>query len=70
MLAWTYFGESERDVFKKAVALNETTRQRARGWALWTALITASAQDPNQRMVGDAWKTIDVLVQEYQELKI
>jgi aminoglycoside phosphotransferase (APT) family kinase protein len=37
---WTIFDPSSADVFKEAMQLDRATWQRARGWALWKALIT------------------------------
>ncbi len=48
VIAWTWFSPEERVVFRDAVALADTTWQRARGWALWKALITlAGRSGPN-----------------------
>lgn len=38
--AWTIFDDSARRAFRDAVALDDATWARARGWALWKALIT------------------------------
>lgn len=38
--AWTMFDDSARRAFRDAVALDDATWARARGWALWKALIT------------------------------
>ena len=52
VIAWTFM-ESERAVFRRAVDLDADTWCRARGWALWKAVITltepASPQYPGQR---------------------
>ncbi|WP_283136543.1 aminoglycoside phosphotransferase family protein [Rhizohabitans arisaemae] len=42
VIAWTYFTGDERSVFREAVGLPEDTWRRARGWALWKALITVA----------------------------
>lgn len=42
VMAWTYFDGEARDVFRDAVGLDTATWQRARGWALWKALVTLS----------------------------
>ncbi|WP_088071819.1 aminoglycoside phosphotransferase family protein [Gottfriedia luciferensis] len=39
-IAWTYFDEQSRNEFKNALNFDEGTWNRARGWALWKALIT------------------------------
>ncbi len=44
VMAWTYFAPDARDAFHDAVALDEATWRRARGWALWKALATLSGQ--------------------------
>jgi aminoglycoside phosphotransferase (APT) family kinase protein len=40
VLAWTLFDGDARQAFRRAVDLDEDTWARARGWALWKALIT------------------------------
>ncbi|WP_436498920.1 aminoglycoside phosphotransferase family protein [Actinokineospora sp. HUAS TT18] len=49
VMAWTYFTGDERKVFQAAVDLPDDTWRRARGWALWKALVTMpgpSGPDP------------------------
>ncbi|WP_392544409.1 phosphotransferase [Oryzobacter telluris] len=47
VLAWTFCrGEEERRVFADAVGLDDETWNRARGWALWKALITVVDPEP------------------------
>ncbi|OLF12722.1 acetyltransferase [Actinophytocola xinjiangensis] len=41
VIAWTMFHGPSRDAFRATVAQDEGTWARARGWALWKALITA-----------------------------
>ncbi|HXS92012.1 MAG TPA: aminoglycoside phosphotransferase family protein [Steroidobacteraceae bacterium] len=38
--AWTIFDADSADDFRKRLQLDDATWQRARGWALWKALIT------------------------------
>ena len=38
--AWTIFDTSSADIFRSGLPLDPATWQRARGWALWKALIT------------------------------
>ncbi|MGA5702689.1 aminoglycoside phosphotransferase family protein [Peterkaempfera bronchialis] len=40
VMAWTYFTGEERQTFRQAVHLDDDIWHRARGWALWKALIT------------------------------
>lgn len=44
VIAWTMFAGESREAFRDAVGLDDATWARARGWALWKALITL-AQD-------------------------
>ncbi|NJQ02604.1 aminoglycoside phosphotransferase family protein [Streptomyces sp. PLAI1-29] len=44
VMAWTYFTGEERQVFREAAGLPDDTWRRARGWALWKALITVAAR--------------------------
>ncbi|MGV9408982.1 aminoglycoside phosphotransferase family protein [Nocardia sp. NPDC003693] len=41
--AWTMFSGPSREVFRAAVGHDEDTWARARGWALWKALLTLEA---------------------------
>ncbi|ONI80537.1 acetyltransferase [Saccharothrix sp. ALI-22-I] len=40
VIAWTMFSGDSREAFRDAVGLDAATWARARGWALWKALIT------------------------------
>lgn len=40
VIAWTWLAGAERRTFREAVGLDPDTWRRARGWALWKALIT------------------------------
>ncbi|WP_200838640.1 MULTISPECIES: aminoglycoside phosphotransferase family protein [Microbacterium] len=42
VMAWTYFEGEARDAFRAAAGLDAATWRRARGWALWKALVTLS----------------------------
>ncbi|GAA0413698.1 aminoglycoside phosphotransferase family protein [Leifsonia naganoensis] len=49
--AWTMFDDPARTAFRAAVALDDATWARARGWALWKAAITLRDRpaDPGSR---------------------
>ncbi|HEY1179390.1 MAG TPA: aminoglycoside phosphotransferase family protein [Phytomonospora sp.] len=54
VMAWTHFEGEERAVFRDAAGLDDDTWRRARGWALWKALIVmAFDADPAQRADAD-----------------
>jgi aminoglycoside phosphotransferase (APT) family kinase protein len=40
VIAWTFFKDEARAIFKESLDLDSNTWVRARGWALWKALIT------------------------------
>jgi aminoglycoside phosphotransferase (APT) family kinase protein len=39
VIAWTFLDEASRDAFKAALPLDRSTWLRARGWALWKAML-------------------------------
>ncbi len=40
VMAWTFFDQESRDLFRNRLDLDQKTWERAKGWALWKALIT------------------------------
>ena len=40
VMFWTFFDKESGSIFKEAMLLDENTWSRARGWALWKALIS------------------------------
>ncbi|MFE9747667.1 aminoglycoside phosphotransferase family protein [Saccharothrix saharensis] len=49
VIAYTMFSGESREAFREAVGLDDATWTRARGWALWKALITlAGATGPER----------------------
>jgi aminoglycoside phosphotransferase (APT) family kinase protein len=60
VIAWTMFSGDSREAFRQAVGQDEGTWARARGWALWKALLVLSGSidtDPdvaalNRRVIG------------------
>jgi len=45
VIAWTFLRGDERQVFREAVGLSDDAWARARGWAMWKALITVAAPE-------------------------
>lgn len=43
-IAWSYFNAGDRHAFASAIEADADTWARARGWALWKALITGGAE--------------------------
>lgn len=62
-MAWTYFDENSRPYFLQG--LDKETVDRARGWALWKALITCT--DSNQEVVENARHTLGEILDEFDK---
>ena len=59
-MAWTYFDKEAKKIF--LAGLPNDMVNRARGWALWKALITYD--DINQDFKKNARYTIDIILKE------
>ena len=58
VMAWTFFSDASRETFQDALAFDAATWTRARGWALWKALITLAREKQRGRgadMVAPRW---------------
>lgn len=57
VIAWTFFDEQSRKTFREAVDQDEGTWARARGWALWKALILLAGDidndDVNRKVIAE-----------------
>ncbi|MEV0810774.1 aminoglycoside phosphotransferase family protein [Micromonospora sp. NPDC050200] len=62
-IAWTLFTGGSRSAFRDALAVDEATWNRARGWALWKALITFDNADPVR--AAEARHTLAAVVEGY-----
>ncbi|MGP1354423.1 MAG: aminoglycoside phosphotransferase family protein [Parasphingopyxis sp.] len=49
VMAWTFFEEEERRRFRDALNIDDGTWHRARGWALWKALIVLAGLSGTNR---------------------
>lgn len=47
VITWTMFEGDSREAFRRGVGQDEATWARARGWAIWKALISLAGNDPN-----------------------
>ncbi|MCU4757135.1 aminoglycoside phosphotransferase family protein [Bacillus cereus] len=66
-MAWTFFDKNSRGVFKEVLHIDEETWNRARGWALWKALITYDAnRDSNEKIAEESYRVIQVIVDDYE----
>ncbi|MFD1147774.1 aminoglycoside phosphotransferase family protein [Saccharothrix hoggarensis] len=57
VIAWTMFSGTSREAFRDAVDLDAATWARARGWALWKALITL-ADTTDDEVAADTGRVI------------
>ncbi|HEY0699725.1 MAG TPA: aminoglycoside phosphotransferase family protein [Micromonospora sp.] len=64
-IAWTLFSGRSRRAFRTALAVDPACWARARGWALWKALITITRPDPVEAMA--ARHVLDEVLIEYRQ---
>ncbi|MFC4335902.1 aminoglycoside phosphotransferase family protein [Salininema proteolyticum] len=64
VIAWTFFTGESREAFRREVDLDEGAWRRARGWALWKALICLSGIDDNTGDVDAHRRVIATVVEE------
>ena len=56
--AWTIFDASSFQIFREGLQLDAATWQRARGWALWKALITLLEERQTHAPTADSTRTL------------
>jgi aminoglycoside phosphotransferase (APT) family kinase protein len=67
VIAWTLFSGEGRDVFRTALPFDPGTWSRARGWALWKALITLAEERGSDSLeAADARHVLDAVIAEHQ----
>lgn len=67
VIAWTLFAGESREAFRAALPLDPDTWSRARGWALWRALITLAEQGENSSLeVAKTRQVLDEVVAEHR----
>lgn len=67
VIAWTFLKNESRKIFKICVDLDNNTWERARGWALWKALITlASLKDKTSLEALNQKHIIEEVISEYE----
>ncbi|OPA78738.1 acetyltransferase [Paenibacillus selenitireducens] len=70
-MAWTFFDDNSRKIFKTVLNMDEETWNRARGWALWKALITYDGnKNTSKAMAEESYKIINIIVDDYESEKI
>ncbi|MBN9216449.1 MAG: aminoglycoside phosphotransferase family protein [Mesorhizobium sp.] len=66
-ITWTLFEGRSREVFRAAIAVDDATWARGRGWALWKALITAAGLTGNQSEFDQSWRVIDAVLADHRD---
>jgi aminoglycoside phosphotransferase (APT) family kinase protein len=56
VMAWTFFPDGAASVFRRGLPADEATWARARGWALWKALITLGGRDGHDAARRLGWR--------------
>lgn len=66
VIAWTLLRGRARDAFRAALAVDEAMWTRARGWALWKALITLQAEDAGSYFTEQSHEVLHELLAEHR----
>jgi aminoglycoside phosphotransferase (APT) family kinase protein len=64
VMAWTFFDKKSRNIFKQKLMCDDETWNRAKGWALWKALISYNLNDENSYGTIESKKTIQEILNE------
>ena len=66
-IAWTFFKDESRALFRSMLDLDAQTWARGRAWALWKALIIAAELSKTNAIEGNrCWAIIDELLADYK----
>ncbi|AZN38785.1 aminoglycoside phosphotransferase family protein [Paenibacillus albus] len=65
VMAWNYFDAASRSVFLGSMKLGDDMVDRARGWALWKALITCRWNDNQSEAAQWGRSAINRIIEEY-----
>jgi aminoglycoside phosphotransferase (APT) family kinase protein len=67
VIAWTLFSGESRETFRAALPLDRDTWSRARGWALWKALMTLAARKDDHSLEAEkARQVVDAVLAEHR----
>ena len=67
VMAWNFFDDESRAVFLGGMGFDEDTVNRARGWALWKALITRCRNEKGSQLADWGSRVIDVIIRDYTQ---
>ncbi|MCM3627751.1 aminoglycoside phosphotransferase family protein [Paenibacillus glycanilyticus] len=66
VMAWNFFDDESREVFLNRMEVDQDMINRARGWALWKALITYAWNEPGSEAADWGKRVIEVIIQDYK----
>ncbi len=67
VIAWTEFSDDSRAAFRAELPFDDDTWRRARGWALWKALIAVARGDGGYLSIEKARKTITEVIADHRK---
>ncbi|WP_434481732.1 aminoglycoside phosphotransferase family protein [Paenibacillus glycanilyticus] len=65
VMAWNFFDDESRSVFLESMKADQSAIDRARGWALWKALITYAWNEQGSEASNWGKHVIEVIVRDY-----
>lgn len=70
VVAYTFLDQTNRAAFRAAIALDEATWERARGWAVWKALITLVQHSDNPGDTKNALQVIREVLADHSQIVV
>ncbi|QTD56353.1 aminoglycoside phosphotransferase family protein [Parasphingorhabdus cellanae] len=68
-IAWTGLNKHSRRIFRDAIPLDEQTWERARGWAIWKALLVLNGNAQNKAGENSAEDVLRLVLAEHQDCR-
>ncbi|WP_219834624.1 aminoglycoside phosphotransferase family protein [Paenibacillus sp. R14(2021)] len=68
VMAWNFFDDVSREIFLSRMGFDQHTVNRARGWALWKALITYAWNEQGSEASNWGKHVMDVIIRDYKSL--
>jgi len=63
-IAWTFLDNESREIFKNHRMLDKQTWERAKGWALWKAMLILNGDSEAKHIERPAKDVINILLKE------
>jgi aminoglycoside phosphotransferase (APT) family kinase protein len=68
VMAWNFFDDVSRKIFLNCMNVDQDTVDRARGWALWKALISYDWNEQGSEASNWGKHVIEVIIRDYKSL--